>query len=380
MQLARHVQFYQRARGRRLTAEMSTPPAPGGGQQGIHALCEDALMEILTRLPSKSVLRCRAVCRTWRRLTTDRSFLAAHRPLQMITLSLYGARAPPSPKTRGRRKAARSSSAQQAPLAPGRSTPSTGCSCCPHAPGCSSSATPPPGSGPTCRRGAPSHAASPPSPLLLHPVGRRRPGPPARAGSSSSGKPDVRRPLARRGTLHWLASHSEARTGKMLGFDTASEAFRLMSRPPVPERAGGGAPTATALLDLDGGGELSVAAMQDATSLAVWALQDYETETWTLRCRVVVPLCCRDPASSDLHTMMFLSVGGGAILIGNRSHYSTTARLYDLKEKRMRGEISFFHQIPTFQGFRESLVSHAFFDVPRSSEVAYKYIKRVFSW
>jgi len=74
---------------------MSTPPAPGGGQQGIHALCEDALMEILTRLPSKSVLRCRAVCRTWHRLTTDRSFLAAHRPLQMITLSLYGARAPP---------------------------------------------------------------------------------------------------------------------------------------------------------------------------------------------------------------------------------------------------------------------------------------------
>ena len=111
----------------------------------------------------------------------------------------------------------------------------------------------------------------------------------------------------------------------MLAFDTASEAFRFMSRPPVPERAGGGAPTATALLDLDGGGELSVAAMQDATSLAVWALQDYETETWTLRwCRVVVPLCCRDPASSGLHTMMFLSVGGGAILIGNRSHYSTT--------------------------------------------------------
>ena len=34
----------------------------------------------------------------------------------------------------------------------------------------------------------------------------------------------------------------------------------------------------------------------------------------------------------------------------------------------MQGEISFFHQIPTFLGFRESLVPHAFFDLPRSSE------------
>ena len=59
---------------------MSTPPAPGAGQQGIDALCDDALMEILARLPSKSVLHCRAVCRTWRRVTTDRSFLAGHTP------------------------------------------------------------------------------------------------------------------------------------------------------------------------------------------------------------------------------------------------------------------------------------------------------------
>ena len=60
---------------------MSTPPAPAGGQQCIHALCDDALMmEILVCLPTKSMLRCRAVCRTWRRVTTDRSFLAGHTP------------------------------------------------------------------------------------------------------------------------------------------------------------------------------------------------------------------------------------------------------------------------------------------------------------
>jgi hypothetical protein len=68
-----------------------------GGSAGIHALCDDVLVGILVRLPSKSVLRCRAVCRSWRRITTDRSFLADHaarRPLGMITLTSPSVRAP----------------------------------------------------------------------------------------------------------------------------------------------------------------------------------------------------------------------------------------------------------------------------------------------
>ncbi|RLN28185.1 hypothetical protein C2845_PM05G27630 [Panicum miliaceum] len=45
---------------------------------GIDALCHDALVDIFVRLPSESVLRCRALCKSWRRITTDCSFLAAH--------------------------------------------------------------------------------------------------------------------------------------------------------------------------------------------------------------------------------------------------------------------------------------------------------------
>uniref|UniRef100_A0A0E0JV45 F-box domain-containing protein n=1 Tax=Oryza punctata TaxID=4537 RepID=A0A0E0JV45_ORYPU len=48
---------------------------------------DDVVAEILSRLPAKAVLRCRAVCRSWRRITTTAYFVAAHsrrRPLQLL--------------------------------------------------------------------------------------------------------------------------------------------------------------------------------------------------------------------------------------------------------------------------------------------------------
>ncbi|KAL6839758.1 hypothetical protein ACP4OV_030446 [Aristida adscensionis] len=49
---------------------------------------DEILQEILVRLPAKSVLRCGAVCRSWRRLASDPAFLAAHHrrqpPLHLI--------------------------------------------------------------------------------------------------------------------------------------------------------------------------------------------------------------------------------------------------------------------------------------------------------
>ncbi|KAM0868517.1 hypothetical protein ACQ4PT_041258 [Festuca glaucescens] len=54
--------------------------AAGGAPQ----LPEELIIwEILTRLPVKPVLRCRAVCRSWRRcLTSDAKFLRAHHSRQ----------------------------------------------------------------------------------------------------------------------------------------------------------------------------------------------------------------------------------------------------------------------------------------------------------
>uniref|UniRef100_A0A0E0CEZ0 F-box domain-containing protein n=1 Tax=Oryza meridionalis TaxID=40149 RepID=A0A0E0CEZ0_9ORYZ len=48
---------------------------------------DDVVVQILSRLPAKAVLRCRAVCRSWRRITTTAYFVAAHsrrRPLQLL--------------------------------------------------------------------------------------------------------------------------------------------------------------------------------------------------------------------------------------------------------------------------------------------------------
>uniref|UniRef100_I1NWZ4 F-box domain-containing protein n=1 Tax=Oryza glaberrima TaxID=4538 RepID=I1NWZ4_ORYGL len=48
---------------------------------------DDVVSEILLRLPAKAVLRSRAVCRTWRRITTAHYFITAYsrrRPLQLL--------------------------------------------------------------------------------------------------------------------------------------------------------------------------------------------------------------------------------------------------------------------------------------------------------
>ncbi|KAF6987144.1 hypothetical protein CFC21_004815 [Triticum aestivum] len=53
-------------------------------------LDDDVVTEILLRLPCTSVLRSRAVCKVWHRITTDPSFLAAHaerRPAELLVVS-----------------------------------------------------------------------------------------------------------------------------------------------------------------------------------------------------------------------------------------------------------------------------------------------------
>lgn len=55
------------------------PSNPRPTASGSVALHPDALYEILLRLPAKELCRLRAVCRSWRALTSDPFFVAAHK-------------------------------------------------------------------------------------------------------------------------------------------------------------------------------------------------------------------------------------------------------------------------------------------------------------
>ncbi|RLN35641.1 F-box protein [Panicum miliaceum] len=175
--------------------------------------------------------------------------------------------------------------------------------------------------------------------------------------SPSSDRPwGYQQPVAHGEILYWSSTHPQAgRTGKMLAFDTASETFRLMSGPP-------GAPMA-ALLELDG----SLCAqnlLPCPTRLDIWVLQDHEAERWTLRLRMEVPPL-RSPCPCMVSTA--ISAGDGSmLLIGDP--LCPLVLLFDIEGKRLVKELH-FRTAPSFLVFSESLVSHAFFQLPRCPEL-----------
>ncbi|CAL4901749.1 unnamed protein product [Urochloa decumbens] len=428
----------------------------GGG--GIHALCEDALAEILVRLPSLSVLRCRAVCKTWRRLATDRSFLVAHaarRPREVIVLTEHCL------------KISRGATPLSLDLEPeGGDDGGRRCSRrrlpylydpCPRA----EDGTTRTGAfdlrasldgllvleellrgrgtfivcNPTTRQwtnlpalthqcsaayacGFYFHASSGEYRLLCHGVegadGNSSPGPvlcwgpfkfggpgrphrlvtlqgrpcsshyyyilsagsarPRRLARAPSCRPkpsnsnevlyDI--PVSYRGNLHWFSEHPlGGQTGKMLAFDTASEAFRLMPRPPELAAEWPDRERMRDLLVLDG--ELSVATLK-LLELDIWVLQEYEAAgRWALRHRVTLPRP-RDVRVVGVPPAICraLPVGRSGILIACPT--ATMGTVYDLKEKEGRGVVD-IGGFPRFAVFSESLVPHAFFDLPPSPDI-----------
>lgn len=375
---------------------------------GIHALGDDALAHILVLLPSVSVLRCRAVCKDWRRVTSDRSFLVAHaarRPLEMVAEFCVTGRwevkaTPLDPEQRRDRFLCSYAPAPFADLSRGVLYSLHGLLVLMQRWGLFVICNPAtrqwtnlPDMGEQSYRsvfgcGFYFHASSGEYRLLCHAIKRgkeeyclntysitrqrhyyilsagsimpRRLGP---APSNPSGtNPDYKGPVTHRGNLHWLSTHPyDIHAGKMLSFDTACETFQLMSRPPLDDTV------MASLFELDG--ELCVAAMpQSLTSLHVWVLKDYKTETWTLRHRVDVPLP-KFRYSQKPKVSKVISVGSGAILMGAPN--CEVARMYHLKEKRVicRDFVFRYAISPKFFVFNESLVPHTFFDSPRCPDL-----------
>ncbi|CAN6341059.1 unnamed protein product [Urochloa humidicola] len=360
----------------------SNPSASGGG---IHALCHDALVDIFTRLPSESVLRCGAVCKSWRGITTDRSFLsalAARRPREMliITPSLTVGAIPLTLAPARRRFLCDSAERHKNGTATWSRLLSSlhGLLVFEQRPGLYAVCNPvtrqwtnlPVLAPDPCFTAFPCgfyfHGSSGEYRLLCHgneassgwkdyyyvlAAGATRP---RRLSRAPADRPaGYQQPVAHGEILYWATTHPQAdRTGKMLAFHTASETFRLMSGPP-------GA-TMAQLLELDG--SLCAQSMPCATRLDIWVLQDHEAERWTLRLRMEVP-----PLRSPWVVTTAITAGDGILLlIGDP--YCPVVKLFDIKRKRLVKDMH-FRSTPTFIAFSESLVSHAFFQLPRCPEL-----------
>ncbi|XP_066361549.1 F-box protein At5g49610-like [Miscanthus floridulus] len=356
-------------------------------------LNDDMVAEILLRLPSASVFRCRAVCRAWRGITSSPGFVAAYarrRPLELIVsgysfascvdggllllerfmhgdVSLYLVCNPVS---------------RQCVIVPLHSKRMTRpCALYVHRP-----------SGEhrlllltnddECYgwgKWASHYVRS------LEAAETRRLQGPAVTGIYMCDRMVIHS-LEHRGRLHWLDDHPEAKaTGTVLVFDTVSETFRRMARPP-PLRNGngndhgeieGGGELSLCLLEMDG--MLAVAAILGG-SMDVWVLQDYDNdETWAHRHRVD----CLPPPFVQTRWVINANTGqhknnNNDVIIVLQDSSGSWVGLYDLSNKRLLkqiqvisdpredGQIFFCHTHLNALLFRDTIQRHSFFDLRKS--------------
>ncbi|OEL17503.1 hypothetical protein BAE44_0021477 [Dichanthelium oligosanthes] len=168
--------------------------------------------------------------------------------------------------------------------------------------------------------------------------------------------------LDHHGKLHWLRHPEVEETDKILAFDTVSETFRRMSRPPLMDQYG-----EPYLLEMDR--KLAMAAiLLGFTQMDLWVLEDYgNDESWARRHRIDLP-----PTLSRAIWAINASVVGrdNVILLGDQ--WSESLGLYDLTEKRVLKQVRLAAKDRPFwpcthmnaHVFKDSLERHAFFEKP----------------
>uniref|UniRef100_A0A0E0EFW1 F-box domain-containing protein n=1 Tax=Oryza meridionalis TaxID=40149 RepID=A0A0E0EFW1_9ORYZ len=306
----------------------------------------DLVYEILIRLPAKPLLRSGAVCKAWRRITTDPAFLSDHsrrRPLEAV---LYSSKINLDDPINGRRRRRKLGfHRHRPPLLPRRRYAyfdEEDEYCVPLA-SCDGLLLLRKNAGdyavcnPATRRWAqlppPTRAAArdvwctresvfyfhPPSGeyrLLCHCTGTRRSYPNTTASyyvlaagglrrrrlgvqATPINSPAVPRdmsctklmaPAALHGRLHWLLHPESGLAGDVVAFDTVAETFTRMAPPPVTRKA------SADLLATDGC--LMASEFTASSSVDLWVLDGYhggggamvdERWCWQLRHRVVMP-------------------------------------------------------------------------------------------
>jgi F-box interacting protein len=168
------------------------------------------------------------------------------------------------------------------------------------------------------------------------------------------------------GTLHW-ARHPWTGTNSpaMLTFDTVAETFRKMPMPPAA------ATVPDHLINLfDMRGTLAASAMGEWPYLDIWSLDDYAGERWSHHARVELPAAAKVPAYGVKYRPYYgeavAALQGDVLVLFTVGGWVT---LYDVKEKRtmrvLRRGDNGRHE-PCWGLYRESLVPAAIDGLPCS--------------
>ncbi|KAK3137844.1 hypothetical protein QOZ80_5AG0361210 [Eleusine coracana subsp. coracana] len=328
--------------------------AASSDESHLKNLNDDAVTEILLRLPSVSVLRCGAVCKAWRAITSNPFFLAAHsrsRPTEMIMQRYLDAGSMidtmiPSliisddDDADERRRC----------LDPGWYWMTLPCALYLHKP-----------SGQHRILFLTNDQLDDDGSSASHYVRSLEDAETWRLGSSAKAI-QILDPVFigddlddYRGRFTLWLQHPEAKdTNKILAFDTVSETFRRMSRPPPLTTMDGNQQLFMflSLLEVDG----MVAMMANLRGIMdLWVLQDYDDDqSWTRRLRVQL-------TPTLMHARWAMNAGDvqGHILLGD--YHNTSLGFYHLTRNRVSKQIPLTAWVT--HGFRDSLQRHAFFDV-----------------
>lgn len=340
-------------------------------------LVDDVVAEILLRLPPKSVLRCRAVSKRWRRITTCRTFVAAYSRRQRLELLVYpdgyklyrdaknilAVLDPLNSDYSGCRRFLRLDGGRSLRLADSRDgllllAASDNGTFLIYNPATRQSAVLPSLTPDPCAFAVPSglyfHEPSGEHRLLC--IGRLQLQHDHHPPSSSAAAVSVRGPfhyyvlstgsgavrrlgparglgvapsacVALAGVLYW-SHHPESGTSvDLVAFDTVSEKFRLIPRPPLTRRH--------YLRVFDMEGTLAVSAVEEGSlRMDVWALEA-GAAAWARRFRIDLPgQRMREFQPSD--QAVAVVEGGLLVVVGARF-----LLLYDVKERRMVSRVCY---------------------------------------
>ncbi|XBI31868.1 hypothetical protein VPH35_055389 [Triticum aestivum] len=355
---------------------------------------EIVIWEILVRLPPKSLLRCRAVCRAWRRTTSTRDFLLAHHAHQptLPVASGYGYCGPSVNRDiiTFDHRAADAQLQHVTKFDVGRfCVLQASCngllllSCNTFAASCFYICNP------ATRQytrllmlchfkvlGMYRHRPTAEYQILLyhkdeniglHPVGEEHDRYYIIALGSVEPPRNIRCALGAeqvylrggealmfRGNLHWHLRQRETESNKIVVFDSTTESFKQMHAPVVFRHA--------TLFEMDG--MLGMFSCNDVgTTINIWELQDYENQVWTFKCKIELPineisvLC----GKHDNYWFAVIVPGDGDLLV--LVQFAEWLLQVDADGKL----VTSFHQpelFPTQLQLKQTLVPHTFFSTP----------------